>query len=373
MSVWEAVVGQTHAVGLLEHDVRSERVAHAYLFTGAAGRAPLDAAVALAAACICPDAGCGRCTACGQVSRLAHPDVEVVEPAGTQLLVDQVREVIKAAWRSPSAAPRRLIVVDQADRMNPNAQNAFLKALEEPPASTVIVLVAPSAETLLDTVRSRCREVAFHPLPEAAVAAELERDGVSASDARVWARAGGSLERARRLAADPGARERRRELAERLLQTARDPGDALETAEWLTAQTRSIRDEVAEAHRRDLEEHADWYKETKRAAEDRLRREQRRAEQDSLEGSLEDVLSIFRDLLALIVDPEAGLLPGSGLLNEDLRTVLAARATELGAASVAAVLACLSEVDETRRRLRANANVLLALERLFLAVHERLG
>lgn len=367
MTLWDDIKGQERAVALLSDDVRSGRVAHAYLFSGMAGPVLRQTALAFAAALVCERGGCGECTGCARVLRRAHPDVELIEPAGMQLLVDQVRDVIRAAWRMPVASSRRVILVEQADRMNPNAQNAFLKALEEPPASTVIVLVAPGADSLLPTVRSRCREVFFRPLSEKQVAEVLAGEGVSPAHAEGWARAGGSLERARELAADDEARDRRRALADRVLTRPRDPGDALEAAEWLSSQTRSIRDRVAGAHKADLDEHGDWYRETKKAADDRLRREQRRAEQDALESALDDVTSLLRDLLAASQDPSAPLL------NEDLRAAVSARAAELGPARAPALLACLGEVDEVRRRLRSNTNVLLSLERVFLALQERLS
>jgi DNA polymerase-3 subunit delta' len=160
---------------LLQRDIASGRVAHAYLFAGVAGRAPMDAALAFGAALECPESGCGRCEVCARVRHRAHPDVEVIEPAGMQLLVDQVRDAIRAASRRPVAGPRHVVIVDGADRMNPTAQNAFLKALEEPPPSTTILLLAPSPEALLETVRSRCREVTFHSPPAEEIAELLGR------------------------------------------------------------------------------------------------------------------------------------------------------------------------------------------------------
>lgn len=367
MSVWDRIVGQDRAVALLRQDLTAGRVAHAYLFAGMAGAAMRDAAVAFAAALQCETGGCGACETCVRVVKLAHPDVDVVEPPGMQLLVDQVREAIREAWRRPTGGRRRVIVMDQADRMNPNAQNAFLKALEEPPASTVIVLVAEGPEALLETVRSRCREILFRPLSETEVAASLEHDGVSSAQARAWARIGGSLHRARELARDDASRERRKALAERVLRVPRDAGDALESADWLAQQTRHIRDRVAASQRAEAEELADWLNETRAAAEARTRREQRRAEQDALAGVLDDVTSVLRDVLVCQLDG------GDDLLNDDLAAPIRARGSSLGRERVAAVLGALGDVDDARRRLRANANVLLTLEAMFLAIGDRLA
>lgn len=374
MSVWTDVAagdgpaGHVGPVGLLQRDIASGRVAHAYVFAGIAGRVPVDTALAFSAALVCPDSGCGECEVCARVKHRAHPDVEVIEPAGMQLLVEQVREAIRSASRRPVASPRRVIIVDGADRMNPNAQNAFLKALEEPPPSTTILLLAPSPEALLETVRSRCREVTFHSPPAAEVTALLERRGVDPDDARYCARVGGDLGRAMLLATDGAVRELRDALVDRVAMPLRDPGEALEAAEWLAGKTKEIRERVAADRRAADAAYADWYRETKRTADERIRREQRRAEQDALEAAIDDVASVLRDLLAVRRDEDADLL------NETARAALIERATRLGPSTTAdaRIVACLTEVERCRRRLRANANVLLTLEELFLSLYRHL-
>src|SRR5439155_16897095 len=203
------------------------------------------------------------CQVCVRVLRRAHPDVELIEPAGMQLLVDQVRDVVRAASRRPVAGARRVIIVEGSDRMNPTAQNAFLKALEEPPPSTVIVLLAPSPEALLDTVRSRCREVTFRtPRPDE-VSALLESQGIDPDAARRSARLGGDLRRAQTLATDPDALALRDELVSRVVAPQRDPGLALEAAEWLSSRTRELRDKVADEHKEAADRYKDWSTETK--------------------------------------------------------------------------------------------------------------
>lgn len=364
--VWSSLPLSDGPASLLQRDVATGRVAHAYIFSGVAGRVPIDTALAFSAALVCPEHGCGRCEICVRVGHRAHPDVEVIEPAGMQLLVDQVRDAIRSASRRPVAGPRRLIIVEGADRMNPTAQNAFLKALEEPPSSTTIVLLAPSPEALLETVRSRCREVTFHSPAPGEIAAILERHGVDAELAKTAARVGGGLERAMGLATDADAQLLRDQIVERVIEPFRDAGEALEAAEWLAGKTREIRERVAATRRAADADYAQWYKEAKRTADDRVRREQRRAEQDALEAAVDDVASVLRDLLAVVSDENADVL------NEGVRPRLVARAAELGAHPEASVVSALTEVERCRRRLRANANVLLSLEELFLALYRHL-
>ncbi len=364
---WASLAVEDGPVALLQRDVASGRVAHAYLFSGVAGRLPFDAALAFAAALVCGSGGCGTCDACTRVAHRAHPDVEVIEPAGMQLLVDQVRDANRAASRRPVAGARRVIVVDGADRMNPTAQNAFLKALEEPPPSTTIILIAPSPEALLDTVRSRCREVTFRtPRPDE-VSALLIAQGIDPDDARRSARLGGDLRRASTLATDPEAAALRTELVTRVVDGFRDPGIALEAAEWLFATTRELRDRVADDHKAAADRYKDWSTETKTDATARLRREQRRAEQDALEASVDDVASVLRDLLVAVRDPDGALL------NEQARAGIVRRASGLGTGAEARIIGCLGEVEHARRRLRSNANVLLTLESIFLALYRHLS
>jgi len=367
VSVWEPIAGQSGPVRLLQGDVSSGRVSHAYLFSGGTGRVTRAAAEAFAAALVCPDGGCGRCRTCRAVSLGVHPDVDTLEPPGMQLLVEQVRDAVRAAWRVPTEASRRVIVVDRADRMNPNAQNAFLKALEEPPTATTIVLVAPNGDALLETVRSRCREIAFHAPSEGETAEMLVSAGVPDDEARRWARLAGTPDRARQLASDADARARREEVVSLALQPARDPADSLAAAETVAARTREMRDRIAERHRESAAEAAEWLRETKKAVEDRLRREQRRAEQVALDEVLEDLECVLRDALVVAHDRDGPLLdPG-------LRPVLGEVVSRLGPRAVPAVLRALAAVDLARRRLAANANVLVVLEQVFLAVHGALG
>lgn len=371
-SVWTDIQGAEGPVTLLERDVSSDRVAHAYLFSGAAGRLPLDVALAFGAALVCPERGCGRCGACLRATRNAHPDIEIIEPAGTQLLVEQVRQAVRAASLRPVGDGRRVIIVAGSDRMNPMAQNAFLKTLEEPPASTTIVLLAPSPEALLDTVRSRCREVAFRQPPPAEVAVLLEHRGVGADDARYAARVGGDLSRAITLSTDQVARGMRSDVIERALRPITDPGDALESASWLASRTKELRDRVAEEHAADREAFGRFRQETKAVADQRLRREQRRVEQDALDESIDDIASVLRDLAVLVAGGPDADPAGAGLLNTDVADVLAERAASMRPGDLARIIGGLGDIERCRRRLRGNANVLLTLEEVFLSLYRSL-
>jgi DNA polymerase III subunit delta' len=226
-----AVQGQSRAVATLRAALRSGTLAHAYLLTGPSGVGKELAAIGLAQALLCPEApgeGCGRCSTCGRVERFAHPDLLWVMPEEEQvrrrlagrsdfaqvpsrdIRVEQVRRLQDRLALRGLESPRKLVLVLSAEAMNPQAQNAFLKALEEPPADTTLLLVTSAPDRLLPTLRSRCVRLPFAPLPRAVVVEHLRRvqhlDEVSA--AAVAALAEGSLETA--LALDAGQLEARR-------------------------------------------------------------------------------------------------------------------------------------------------------------------
>jgi DNA polymerase-3 subunit delta' len=216
-----SIVGQAHAVAVLRRALTSERLAQAYLFEGPAGVGKATTARALMQALAC-DAqrgdGCGACGPCQKIDAGTHPDllqVGILEEK-RDIVIAQVRDVVLRCAYRPHEAPRRLVIVDPADRMNVSAANALLKTLEEPPEATHFVLVSDAPSRLPITIRSRCQRLRFAPLTPEVIAAHLEREaGVGPDQARFDAAlAGGSLGRARALAG--GEVGERRETAERL-------------------------------------------------------------------------------------------------------------------------------------------------------------
>jgi DNA polymerase-3 subunit delta' len=106
--------------------------------------------------------GCGRCSACTRIARGMHPDVFVVEPGETgSIKIEQVRDVVDRSSFRPFEGRRRVVIVADADGLVPQAQNALLKTLEEPPPSSVFILLTSHPDALLPTVRSRLIRLAF--------------------------------------------------------------------------------------------------------------------------------------------------------------------------------------------------------------------
>ena len=219
------VIAQDRALGALRGALRRGALHHAYLFGGPEGTGKARAALLLAQAANCEGgvAGpggyredpCGACVPCRKIARGLHPDVVVLseeramakagrwEPKGGRtpsrdIVVDQIRDLVdhRLALRRFEGR-HRVVVIDPADAMNVQAQNALLKTLEEPPDDTTLVLVAGSPDALLATIRSRCLRVTFAPIPDALVIARLREEGRGEVEARLAAAlAGGSLGRA---------------------------------------------------------------------------------------------------------------------------------------------------------------------------------
>ena len=164
------IIGHAQPRSLLFRAVTSGSVPQSLLFDGPDGVGKRTTALAMAAAINCAQRdthgdACGRCSSCRRIARGQHPDVVTVAPneKGT-ITVDMAREVIAQASYRPFEARRRVVIVDDAHRLQPAAQNALLKTLEEPPSASMFVLVTPRPDALLETVRSRCPRVRFGSL-----------------------------------------------------------------------------------------------------------------------------------------------------------------------------------------------------------------
>jgi DNA polymerase-3 subunit delta' len=173
------VEGHRRIVDLLSRSIGRGVLPPSLIFAGANTRA-VAIAVAQAVNCLKPVNSaestvdsCGRCVACRRIARGVHPDVLLVEPAENgSIKVGQVREAIERSGYRPFEGRRRVVIVDQAESLVSAAQNALLKTLEEPPASSVFILLTAMPDLLLLTVRSRCIRLTFAAAADAPVDAD---------------------------------------------------------------------------------------------------------------------------------------------------------------------------------------------------------
>jgi DNA polymerase-3 subunit delta' len=227
-----AVLGHRQVVDLLRTAVTHGRVPQSLLFAGPEGVGKRTTALALAQALNCPRAqagdGCGTCATCLRIARGQHADVVVLDQGGeASIKIQALRErVLDAAGYRPFEAARRVFIIDPADALTTQAQDALLKTLEEPPSTTILILLSAYPDTLLPTVQSRCRRLRFGPLSDPDVARILvEQCDVEAVAARALAAvSGGSVSVA--LSAERGFAEDDRAAAIGLLESAAREGPA---------------------------------------------------------------------------------------------------------------------------------------------------
>src|SRR5215469_11918944 len=171
------LVGQTHVTETLQNAIKNNRVAHAYIFSGARGVGKTTAARILAKALNCikgPTAEpCGVCDSCKEIAAGTSLDVIEIDAASNRG-IDQIRELREMVRYAPAAARHKVVILDEAHMLTGEASNALLKTLEEPPDRVVFVMATTEPENLEDTIRSRSQHFHFRALSFAEIAKRLE-------------------------------------------------------------------------------------------------------------------------------------------------------------------------------------------------------
>ncbi|MGO4147746.1 DNA polymerase III subunit delta' [Paenarthrobacter sp. YAF11_1] len=374
MSVWDDLQGQAPVVAQLKQAAQGETgLTHAWLFTGPPGSGRSNAAKAFAAALNCEQddvslRGCGDCAACHTILGETHSDVTFVRTEKVTITIDEARALVSKAGDRPATGRWRIIVVEDADRMAERTTNVLLKAIEEPTPRTIWMLCAPSPADVLVTIRSRCRPVSLR-LPPASDVADLlvRRDGVERQLADRAARAAQShIGIARRLARDSDARQRRLDtvriplglrgvtaavmMAEKLVKIAteeanssNDERDAAEKIAMLASLGAPESGTLPPSMRSQVKQ-----------LEDDQKRRAKRSITDSLDRTLTDLLSFYRDVLIIQLGNAVELV------NVELKSELEDYA---GSSTPETTLARMDAINKARVRITTtNVAPLLAVE-----------
>ncbi|GGS62169.1 DNA polymerase III subunit delta' [Streptomyces violaceus] len=398
MTVWDDLVGQERVSAQLDAAARdadalvtaaaadapppeASKMTHAWLFTGPPGAGRNQAARAFAAAlqCVSPDRalggspGCGFCDGCHTALVGTHADVTTVAAVGSQILADDMRDTVRKSFTSPATGRWQIILVEDAERLNEKSANAVLKAVEEPAPRTVWLLCAPSIEDVLPTIRSRCRHLNLStPSVDAVADMLVRREGIEPDAAAAAARATqGHVDRARRLATDPAARERRAAVL-RMPLRVEEVGGALKAAQELV-------DAAAEDAKQLAEEMDTKETEELKAAlgaaqggrmprgtagvikdlEDKQKRRRTRTQRDSLDLALTDLTAFYRDVLALQLGSRVAIANADA--EDALERLARGSSPESTLRRIEAIAGCRDALDR-------NVAPLLAVEAMTMAL-----
>lgn len=336
------IQAQETAVRALRSSLKTSSVAHAYLFTGPASCGKTSAALAFAAALNCAEPSddgdaCGNCVSCLRIQAGNDADVELISPQKNQTTIDQMRTMIRDLNFAPISGKYRVMIIEQADTLNPSSENCILKVLEEPPPYAVLILVSRNPNSLLPTIRSRCRTVRFRRASTQEVEEALRTADLTEEDRRVIAACSrGAIGRAFAMASDDRFVSERKSVLEALKSWAEgDPVLAMRTAETLR--------KMAEPKKNDPDERT------------RARR---------LAEYLDHILSWYADLLSLKVNEEAPCM------NPDYAAELRLQTSRYSSRRLASAL---RSVMKTQRYIEGNVTPQLALENMFFELIPDLG
>ncbi|MFB3922802.1 MAG: ATP-binding protein [Terriglobia bacterium] len=345
---FDSFIGNPKAVESVREMVASGRAGGSLLFTGPDGVGKKTLALMLAKALNCDRQSgdfCGECAACRKgeemlaatredlarrreskdsqrrVEGLVYFDLQLIEPITRYILIEQIRQLRAIAYTRPFELRRRVFVIDEAQSIHWQAIDLLLKVLEEPPETTLLVLVCSNAYELRPTIRSRCRRVAFQPVEDSLISSLLASEGrVPAAQRELVARiAAGSIARAKSFDAEEFARRRR---------------------PWL-----DFFDAITSGGRGDPT--PDWkrlFDSTKALAEDR----------NQFEDTLKTGYSLLRDLLEVSVSG-----PNARITNLDLAPRLKSWSGRIGVKRIAMLK---DGLDQAYRLQTRNVNQQLGLD-----------
>jgi DNA polymerase-3 subunit delta' len=284
------IAGHKPILKLLTSAIVRDSLPQSLLFNGPDGIGKFAVAMAVAQAINCPQRtpdgdACGTCASCSRIARGVHGDIIVVEPGDNgSIKIEQIREALEHVNYRPFEARRRVVIIDHADAAGGNAQDALLKRLEEPTSASMFILLSSQCDLLLPTVRSRCYQLRFAPLPDADVVKVLvAQHDLSEADARAAAAiSDGSVGQA--LARNAGELADARDVAFELLSAAAStdqPMPRLAAARTAAASPSS-----------------------------------RVKDRDALAARLEAAASVLRDMQILVAGGDASLLANADMAKE---------------------------------------------------------
>jgi DNA polymerase-3 subunit delta' len=343
---FKSILGQEQPIRRLTTLLQNGTLPHALLFNGIEGVGKRTTAMALAMACNCGAmdsehfsermkirsknnissdqittlSPCGRCNSCRKIKSGNHPDIIVIHPSGPFIRIGQIRKLCSTLAMKPYEARFRVVIISDAQTMNPSAGNALLKMLEEPPDRTILILTVLQTSDLLPTIVSRCQHIRFYPVSRKNIESLLiQRHCANADEAKILAiLANGSVSKAVSMV---NSRNRVNWISRRI---------------WLINEveslpSRSMGSRMAFAEKLSKHKHI-------------------------LSESLEMIKFWFRDLVVCKYHPEK-------IINRDLTDRIQRASKNM---RVASLISKIGDVESAQKNIQANTNLRLTLEVLIM-------
>jgi len=331
---FDNILGQDRPKQILDKALRSGRTPNSYLFYGQESVGKKFTAIEVCKALNCetlsPVDSCNKCPSCLKIEKRIHPDLFILEPKKSSptareavLKIDEIRELQKKLLYLPYEGNTKVAIINNAECMNSQAANSFLKTLEEPPTKTLIILIASNPHQLLPTVVSRCQGIRFYPLPNEAIKKiicnHLETETGESQPEEIELRSRHSMGQVAYA------------LEEDLLKTSQDREELIRLISIVSFKR--------------MDQVFLWTK-TKAKQTERI------------QLILDELTRILRDTALIKIDPEA-----HGVINKDLTEQLKILALQK---STPALLTMFETVQNTKVAIKSNANTQLALENMLI-------
>ncbi|CAG7651990.1 hypothetical protein PAESOLCIP111_06434 [Paenibacillus solanacearum] len=318
---FQSIAGQDRVKRILQNSLRTDKVSHAYIFTGPSGTGRSAMAKEFAKAIYCQvlkDDACGECLNCRKVEHGNHPDLHWVVPDGASIKIEQIRELQQQFAYRATASGTKMYVLEKAETMTVQAANSLLKFLEEPTSHVVAILITENGHALLPTIRSRSQWIPFVPMARSAMTEALLKEGQPPALVQIAVHLAAGVDAARTLMQGNGFAE----LRNLVIQLTKESLGRLPSA-LLTAQ------------------------------------------QKLTKGELSEHLVTFLDMLILWLKDMVQLSVGNreSLIYKDQTDWMAQQAMHYPSHHW---IACMELAIETQKRLRFHTNPQLALEKLLM-------
>ena len=335
---FDNILGQDRPKQTLDKALRSGRIPNAYLFYGQESVGKKFTAIEVCKALNCeilsPMDSCDKCSSCLKIEKRTHPDFFILEPKKSSptareaiLKIDEIRELQRKLLYLPYEGSTKVAIINNAECMNPQAANSFLKTLEEPPTKTLIILIASNPYQLLPTVLSRCQRIRFFPLPSEAIKTIISH--------HLKSEAGESQPEEIELRSRRSMGQVAHALEEDLLKTSQDREELIRLISIVSFKR--------------MDQVFLWTKAKAKQTE-------------RIQLILDELTRILRDAALIKIDPEA-----RGVINKDLTEQLKILALQK---TMPALLAMCEIVQNTKVAIKSNANSQLALENMLIGFCE---